>query len=246
MCLRAPGAASHRIAALLQGDAKIHPHALLADRVDGPCGSVLDLGCSVGGSIAALAARTNGAMADCYLGLDISLRAVAAARRLLSGAMARASSLALPGILLSPEDWLPAVLRDVLSRSLVDFVVADAWSAPVAQRTWDLAVAINVVDFAPDPMGFLQRKADLLRLGGRCFSAAPLSRASPAFAALAAAGEVTEGPATDSLVRAYWRAGFSLSERLDDVPWIMPRGPRCVEYFSVDALLLTLDKPDAG
>lgn len=201
---------------------------------DRPCGAFLELGCSVGGTVTLLAEL----LAGPYLGLDVSIRAVAVARRLVLGAGDAAQGL-LPRQFASPDkDGLDDETRSRLHGQVVDFVVANAWRPPVAARTWDFVSAMNMVDFSPDPMRFVRMQSDLLRPGGRCFTSAPLSTHSPASKSLSDHATGSADSPTDALADAYRQAGLALSRRQDDLPWIVPRGPRYVEYFSVDALLL--------
>ena len=229
---------SARIADRVRRDWPQTPLALLKSWLAGDqlCGKFLELGCSVGGTVTLLAEL----LAGPYLGLDLSIRAVAVARRLILGTGEAAQGLLPVQFGLPIDDGLDDATRSRLHELAVDFIVANAWHPPVAAHAWDVVSSMNMVDFSPDPLSFVRMQADLLGPGGRCFTSAPLSPHSPASKSLLS-DQATGSAAspTDALADAYRQAGLALSRRQDDLPWIVPRGPRYVDYFSVDALLLT-------
>ncbi|KAE9624748.1 methyltransferase domain-containing protein [Parasedimentitalea maritima] len=235
---------SKRIAAQVRQDWPQTPLFLLKSWLTGDLlsGGVLELGCSVGGTVPLLAELLSGP----YLGLDMSIRSVAMARRLILGTADAARGLLPEQFALSAKDGLDNATRSRLRGLAVDFVVADALRPPVAKHDWDVVSAMNMVDFSPDPVSFVQMQADLLRLGGRCFTTAPLSPHSPAYKALSDWSSGSASSPADVLTGAYRQAGLALSQWQVDLPWIVPRGPRYVEYFSVDAFLLErLSSPEA-
>lgn len=203
----------------------------------GGCGDFLELGCSVGGTATLLPGLVRGG----FLGIDLSLRSVAAARTLLLDIRMAPQGLLPQGFVADAEMWIDPDTTAKLAGIDIDFVVGSAWSPPVRRAVWDFVSAVNMVDFSPDPVAFARMEQAVLAPAGRCFVASPLSPFSPVASILATHAGKPEATPTDALVEVYRQAGLSLLRRRDDLPWVMPRGPRYVEYFSVDALFFRAD-----
>lgn len=196
-----------------------------------PCHDFLELGCSVGGTVTLLPDLLKGS----YLGIDLSMRSIAVARKLLLQTDTESDALLPHGKRLDAEMWIDPDLREKIGDMNVDFIVGSAWQPPVGYGAWSFVSAVNIVDFSSDPQSFATMQNALLSNEGRCFLAAPISPFSPI--ANKMGSRSPEGDMTDKLISLYRRAGFKLLDRKDDLPWIIPRGPRYIEYFSVDAFL---------
>lgn len=196
-----------------------------------PCYDFLELGCSVGGTVTLLP----GVLKGSYLGIDLSLRSIAVARKLLLQTDSQSIGILPHGESLDAEMWIDIDLREKIADLDVDFIVGSAWQPPVRFGNWNFVSAVNIIDFSSDPQAFVRMQHGLLSKSGRCFLAAPISPFSPIASKLDS--QFAAVSLTETVVELYRDAGFTLLDRKDDLPWIIPRGPRYVEYFSVDAFL---------
>ena len=134
---------------------------------------VLDLGCGVGRTSFALAARHPGAL---VLGLDVQPSLLRQARRALGGRIAYPRRRI--GVVYDQRSFpvaMPGAER-------VDFWAADAQALPFARGVADLAVALNLLDCVPEPRRLLASMADAVAPGGRLWLACPYdwsTRATP-------------------------------------------------------------------
>lgn len=196
-----------------------------------PCQDFLELGCSVGGTVTLLPDLLKGS----YLGIDLSMRSIAVARKLLLETDAESDGLLPHGKCLDTEMWIDPGMREKIAGMDVDFIVGSAWQPPVSYGAWSFVSAANILDFSSDPQSFAIMQNALLTKEGRCFLTAPISPFSPIANKMGSGSP--DGDLTNKLISLYRRAGFELLDRRDDLPWIIPRGPRYIEYFSVDAFL---------
>jgi SAM-dependent methyltransferase/uncharacterized protein YbaR (Trm112 family) len=129
-----------------------------------PAGPILDLGCSVGASSFALAARSH----DVVLGVDLNIAMLRFARRtMLSGRVSYARRRV--GLVYDRRDF--AVALDGAGR--VDFWCCDALALPFPDKAFALITALNVLDCLSSPLDFLQRIGDVLAQGGKLCLATP-------------------------------------------------------------------------
>ncbi|MDH4185355.1 MAG: methyltransferase domain-containing protein [Nitrospira sp.] len=196
----------------------------------GGCSRILEIGCSVGGGLHLLEEFVH----ETAIGADLSLRAVAVARRMMlqiGSPLLESDRLAQAVAALSEE------VTERVRCPFLDFIVADGTLPPVARRHWDVLSSINVIDVTNNPRQMAERSVDLLRTGGMIYLTAPFSIRSPLSRRLSAVKYSNE---SDDLVHRvitmFCEKGLQLKSIVQDLPWIIPRGPRYIELLSVDAL----------
>ncbi|MFG1462671.1 methyltransferase domain-containing protein [Xanthobacter sp. DSM 24535] len=134
-------------------------------------GPVLDIGCAVGRTSFDLAAATSGLV----LGIDVNWPLLAVGRGILDRGLV---SYPHRRVGLTFERRRHAVAFAGAER--VDFWIADALALPFRARTFDLAVAMNVLDCVSSPSHLLWEMARILDGGGGAALATPFDWGSHA------------------------------------------------------------------
>lgn len=175
--------------------------------------AAVELGCSVGRVLAALAAN-----ADRVVGLDLQFAAVRRARRLLGGerlAYARRSL---------GRRYTPAHVTGIAADVLL--LCADALDPPLVPDGFDRVVALNLLDSVSSPRQLLTVADGLCAPGGELILATPYSWQS----AVMAEHERLGGPAE---LRS-WMAGRYAVEDEADLPWTLRRDARSALTYQID------------
>ncbi len=187
-----------------------------------PAGPVVDVGCSVGRTVFALAEQCGGLV----LGVDLNF----AMLRLASGVLRR-------GVVRYPRRRIGLVYdrREFPAQfpgaDRVDFWACDVLNPPFAQETFALAVSLNVLDCVSAPRDFLAAIAGLLAPGGRTVLSTPYDwspSATPLEAWLGGHSQRSAaGGASEPVLRALLTpgghpqaiAGLELTAEVASVPW---------------------------
>jgi SAM-dependent methyltransferase len=188
---------------------------------------VFELGSSVGG----IAQRLAGSVED-YLGIDASFVSVALARHLALGA-SYPNALRIPGDLIdgpvSIEPRLPGAAWASSDRA--DFILGDLHSLAVVPGSFDVSVALGLIDMLDEPGVLVYRQLEALEPGGFAIQAGPYIWHEPVARALR---ERFPGLDSAGAVQAlYQGGGFTPGESLDAVPWVFFKHRRQVELYSV-------------
>lgn len=135
------------------------------DLMDGDPGTpVIDLGCSVGRTAFTLADRTEGLV----LGIDLNISMLRLAQRVLHDGCVRYSRRRV-GIVYDRREFQV----DFPSSDRVDFWACDALTLPFADSSFELAVAMNVLDAVASPLDFLKAVRNAVRANGRAILTTP-------------------------------------------------------------------------
>ena len=130
---------------------------------------ILDVGCSVGGTTLALAAR------GLVLGVDLSFGMLRAARRFARGG-AVTYARRVSGLVYEER----TVAVDAAHAANADFWCADALALPFRAGTFGLASSVNLLDCVASPLEHLRALSDALRPGGAALVATPFDWAPSA------------------------------------------------------------------
>lgn len=127
-------------------------------------GRCLDIGCGPGRTTFALAAATH----DLVLGVDLNFAMLRVASRVLRTGRVRYDRRRV-GMVYQRREF-PV---DLPHADRVDFWCCDAAALPFAPQAFTTAVALNVLDATPAPLGLLGALADTLAPGGTAILACP-------------------------------------------------------------------------
>ncbi len=191
------------------------------------CKRVVEFGSSVGG----IAQRLAGSV-DEYLGIDSSFVSVALARHLALGA-SYPHPIRIPGDLIhgpvsiSPE--LPAPGWAGVDQA--DFILADIHDLAIEPGSFDVSVALGLIDMLDEPGVLVFRQREVLASGGVAIQAGPYIWHVPVARAFQ---DRYPGMSSAQAVQAlYQGGGFTPGESLDAVPWVFFKHLRQVEVYSV-------------
>lgn len=181
-------------------------------RAAAPVARAVELGCSVGGGLAALAAG-----AGAVVGVDVHLGALRVARRLLDGEPLRYARAGLGGHLVQAE------LAAVAPTPGVTLVCADALDPPLLPGAFDRVAALGLLDSCASPRGLLAVLDGLCAPGGELLLASPFTWPDQATAELAG-DPLLGGPDPAAGLRTLLTTGDGLGARyaIEDaaeVPW---------------------------
>jgi SAM-dependent methyltransferase/uncharacterized protein YbaR (Trm112 family) len=194
---------------------------------------VIDLGCNVGRMSVELAPVSRS-----IIGVDCSLRAAQAARRILT---------AHPRPLRQfrrPQDGLITQERAITIErpGNVEVIVADATALPFADGAFDAAAAAALIDMLPDPRAFLAEQQRLLRPGAPLGLTTPFHWSAFGHPPERWLGGTAEQASLPGLRQALAEAGFLVTVEQDDQPWIHAHHDRCFMVL-INSLTIALRKP---
>ena len=197
-----------------------------------PVGSVVELGCGVGGLYPALKPWIRS-----YLGVDSSFASIALARHVALGAP-------YPGQIGIPEDLLTGPVTRKIELPIAksfdgqgDFIVGELEGPPLPMEKWDLTLVLNAIDMVDDPSSLPRLQHALLRPGGHAIQSGPYIWHE--FVARRLRAKVPPAVRNNSARAVEWlyqEAGFSLEEHSDHVPWLFFKHVRQLELYSVHLL----------
>jgi SAM-dependent methyltransferase len=186
-------------------------------------GLAVDVGTSVGRGAAELA--------GCFeyaVGVDLSFRAILAARRHLLGAPSP-----LREYLLETEKgrWEPSPLPPAPHRGNLDFVVASGAALPVAPGSAACVSAFNVLCAATDPLALLDDFARALAPGGLLLVSSPFWSD--------AGGDAPSAIGDPAALVAQLEPQFEVVEQQDAVPWLLRLARRRWNVYLCHCLVAT-------
>jgi len=187
-----------------------------------PTGAWIDVGCSLGRSTFALAARTG----DLALGLDLNLAMLRVARGVLRDGRAR-YPLRRVGIVYERVD----LAVDPPARERVDFWACDATCLPLPEASAAGALSLNLLDCVNYPLAHLVELGRVVRPGGDALLSTPYDwspGATPVEAWIgghsqraphggSSASELRRILSADDAAGAH--TGLAIEAERDDVPW---------------------------
>ncbi|MFN7685028.1 MAG: methyltransferase domain-containing protein [Oligoflexia bacterium] len=211
-------------------------------------GRVIEFGSSVGGLPQRLPDLSR------YLGIDGSFTSVALARHLVLGAH-YPRQVRIPGDLISGPVSLAAKLpapawRSGSNQGVVDFIFADACELAVKPESFDVSVALGLIDMLDDPEKLIRAQRQVIHETGAVVHASPYIWHEPVARALrervfgqksgSKVGNESQESSSNqplssvSVVQALYRnGGFCSVESLDAMPWVFFKHLRQLEVYSV-------------
>ena len=190
--------------------------------------SVVELGCGVGGLFRKLSRHT-----DRYLGIDSSFASIALARHLNLGAP-------YSGKTRIPEDLLRGpVTRDVKiaapaqSGCQADWIVADLDYPPLEHERWDCTIALNTIDMLDEPTDLPKLQASLLKKGGVAIQSCPYIWHEAVAKKIRSRLPKDVRDSAGAVEWMYEKVGFSIQEKVDQLPWLFFKHLRQLEIYSV-------------
>jgi len=206
-----------------------------AGGVEGP---MLDLGCSVGRGVWALAAAADGPV----LGGDLNFAMLRLAQRLLIEGEARFERRRV-GIAYDP---VTIRVPEGADSSRVDFWAIDAAALPFPPGHFRTVTAINLVDCVPAPAQTLAEIARVLAAGGKSVMTTPYDWSTAATAIEGWIGGHSQrtapeghGGASEPALRSVLASvGLEILGELDDLPWRLEIHDRSVMHYRLHLLAL--------
>lgn len=190
----------------------------------------LDLGCNVGRMSVELAAFSRS-----VIGVDCSLRAAQAARRILTAHPRPLEHFQRPQDGLITQRRVIAVDRP----SNAEVIVADAAALPFAAGTFDAAAAAALIDMLPDPRAYLAEQHRLLRPGAPLGLTTPFHWTGFSHPPETWLGGTPGQPSPEGLRAALAAASFTPSVEQDDQLWVHARHDRCFMVL-INTLVIAL------
>ncbi|MFL5814748.1 MAG: class I SAM-dependent methyltransferase [Bdellovibrionia bacterium] len=193
-----------------------------------PKASVIELGSGVGGIYPLLKAKIGS-----YLGIDSSFASVALARHLALGAP-YGRKVRVPGDLLqgpvSREVDIP--IENALNGS-ADFIVGEIESFPVQIGQADVTIALNAIDMMPEPALLPELQYKLLKKGGIAIQSCPYIWHEQVARDLRERIPATIRDSAQAVEWLYTQAGFTMSQKVEHLPWLFFKHLRQLEIYSV-------------
>ena len=193
---------------------------------------LIELGCGVGGLY-----RVLKPLLKSYLGVDSSFASVALGRHLALGVPYK-GSLRIPADLLQGSVSREVQIEPAKSfDGSADLIVADMEHPPLQSAGWDVAVALNTIDMLEKPSRLPEVQSTLLKDGGLAVQSCPYIWHEKTSRALRAKlpKEITDSARAVEWL--YGKAGFTLEQKLDHVPWLFFKHLRQLEIYSVHLFL---------
>jgi SAM-dependent methyltransferase/uncharacterized protein YbaR (Trm112 family) len=193
-------------------------------------GTLVDLGCGVGGNIYRLGGRF-----DVSLGTDLSFSAIKVASDLFE--LGRLPTFYTSGAL-SQRMPAPEIQIERVNEIDAHFFVADATHLPVAAGSVDAAVLCNIIDIASEPSLLLHEASRMVLPGGSLLVVTPfywrVDRTPPSKWL-----ESEDQAPSQMLERLLLANGFGVQETLGFLPWIHTFYHRYAQVWLCDAILST-------
>lgn len=191
-------------------------------------GSVIELGCGVGGLCKELAPYC-----ETYLGVDSSFASIALARHLTLG-------VPYPKKLRIPKDLLqgsvsvdPGIIPQQVTLDRADFVVGDLESLPVQRGDWDLTIALNAIDMLDEPALLPKIQYELLHEDGIAIQSCPYIWHEMVSRKLRKQIPREIQDSAKAVEWLYLKQGLEIQERSDHLPWLFFKHVRQLEIYSV-------------
>lgn len=204
----------------------------LAKKNAGSSFSVVELGCGVGG----LYPRIQNHVTR-YLGVDSSFASIAIARHLALGAK-YPHPISIPSDLLEGPLTRAAQIRvpkEIDTRA--DFVVGDLESLPVARGEWSASIALNAIDMLERPALLPELQHALIERGGSAIQSCPYVWHESVAGRLRQSLVKKEMSSSQAVESLYEKAGFSMAQKIDHLPWLFFKHLRQLEIYSVHLIL---------
>jgi SAM-dependent methyltransferase/uncharacterized protein YbaR (Trm112 family) len=192
--------------------------------VDQREGPVLDLGCSVGGMTARLAA--GGRLA---VGVDISFESLVWARALLRGRPGPLNR----GPVFTEGDNRIDLLLDPRQGTRCEFVMAGGEALPFANGSFRVTASCNLIDVMENPPELLDEKSRLLAPGGLLLLSTPFLHTTAGVSRCFA----PEGRQPVDVLRSLLdQRGFEVAAEEEDVPWVLYHYRRRLDFYQTYCL----------
>ncbi len=207
------------------------PHGVLQSMLDGleppdeeRDGPVLDVGCSVGGMTARLAA--GGRLA---VGVDISFESLVWARALLVG---RPGPLNRGPVFTEGDNRIDLPL-DPRQGTRCEFVLAGGEALPFADGSFRVTASCNLIDVMEQPPELLDEKSRLLVPGGVLLLSTPFLHTTRGVSRCFA----PEGRKPVDVLRSLLdQRGFEVAAEEEDVPWVLYHYRRRLDFYQTFCL----------
>jgi SAM-dependent methyltransferase/uncharacterized protein YbaR (Trm112 family) len=189
---------------------------------------ILEIGCGVGGLASALSSPSRR-----YLGIDSSFSSIVLARHLNLGTP-YPGEIAIPNDLLNgPQSRTLSLRQNRRMDGSIDFVVGDLGLLPLKQASFDLCLALNVIDMMPAPEELPKIQKSLLKPGGIAVQSCPYiwhAQVTEHLREILPAEIRNSAAAVEYL---YKQTGFEILDRQEHVPWLFFKHVRQLEIYSV-------------
>ncbi len=193
--------------------------------------SVVELGCGVGGVWKEI--RAQGSQ---YLGIDTAFASIVRARHLALGALPSFESL-IPDDLLKGGISRPVQIHSEKSADgRADFIIADVENPPLATESFDVTIAMNLIDMLENPGRFPKTQFHHLKPGGIVLQSCPYiwhPQLAGKIRSQLPRGVDDSASAAENL---YEKAGFQIERRANHIPWLFFKHARQLELYSVHLL----------
>jgi len=191
-------------------------------------GRVVELGCGVGGLHRPLAP-----FAESYLGLDSSFASIVLARHLSLGAP-YSGPISIPSDLLDGPTGRKIPLKPIpILKQNVDFIVGDLDQPPIKEGGWDLTVALNAIDMLEEPAALPELQYRLLKSSGIAVQSCPYIWHEAVSRKLRARLPKDTRTSAEAVEWMYRKAGFTIRESQEHLPWLFFKNLRQLEVYSV-------------
>lgn len=192
---------------------------------------VVELGCGVGGLYPRIQSRVGR-----YLGVDSSFASIALARHLALGAK-YPRTISIPSDLIDgPLAKAVQIAKAAKADGSADFVVGDLEALPVARESWSVSVALNAIDMLERPALLPELQQALLSKNGIAIQSCPYVWHESVAASLRKTLSKKNLSSSQAVEALYEKAGFSITERIEHLPWLFFKHARQLEIYSVHLL----------
>jgi SAM-dependent methyltransferase len=233
---QAKGESSPLIDSLVKEHWDTGPFAQIAKWVQKMTGAkkkftAVELGCGVGGLYRELQPNLSS-----YLGVDSSFASIALARHFNLG-IPYAGKIEIPGDLL--QGALARAVKIPVATAFdgsVDFVLADLENLPLEPAYWDLSLVLNAIDMLEEPAALPRLQFSLLKANGVAIQSCPYVWHALIAKKLRKLLPKTIQDSASAVEWLYEKAGFTIEQKVNHLPWLFFKHVRQIELYSVHLL----------
>jgi SAM-dependent methyltransferase/uncharacterized protein YbaR (Trm112 family) len=203
-----------------------------------PALNTIELGCGVGGL-----SRQLKPYLSAYLGVDGSFASIATARHLALGVPdgspgKKSPGFKIPGDLLEgPVSRAITIPAETSPSGNVDFIVGDLEALPLLEGRADLCIALNTIDMLDQPQELPKTQYRLLKQEGIAIQSGPYIWHEKVAQQLRQALPKNMKDSAMAVKSLYEKAGFTIRENQDHVPWLFFKHLRQIELYSVHVFM---------